>query len=66
MKYTPLSSQSKSTETILTKKKSGLLVRMGVGKTVATLTAIEELLFNSFLVGRVLVVAPLLVATITW
>ncbi len=39
---------------------------MGLGKTVISLTAIEDLLFDSFEVHRVLVVAPLRVARDTW
>ena len=39
---------------------------MGLGKTVITLTAIDELMYNSFEVKRVLVVAPLRVARDTW
>jgi SNF2 family DNA or RNA helicase len=39
---------------------------MGLGKTVCTLTAIDELMFNSFEVSRVLVIAPKRVAEDTW
>ena len=39
---------------------------MGLGKTVITLTAINELLYNRWAVGRVLVVAPKKVAEATW
>lgn len=39
---------------------------MGLGKTSITLTAINALLFNSFEVHKVLVVAPLRVARDTW
>jgi len=44
----------------------GLLLEMGLGKSVITLTAIVELLHNSFEVSKVLVVAPLRVARDTW
>lgn len=39
---------------------------MGLGKTSITLTAINNLLFDSFEVHKVLVVAPLRVARDTW
>jgi len=39
---------------------------MGLGKTVITLTALLDLLFDSFLVHKVLVVAPLRVGLISW
>lgn len=44
----------------------GLLLDMGLGKTVITLTAINELMFYRWEVGRVLVVAPKKVAEATW
>lgn len=43
-----------------------LLLDMGMGKTVSTLTAINELMFDRFEVHRVLVIAPLRVALSTW
>jgi len=39
---------------------------MGLGKTVITLTAINDLLFDSFQVHKILVIAPLRVARDTW
>ena len=39
---------------------------MGLGKTSITLTALNDLLFDSFEVHKVLVVAPLRVARFTW
>ena len=39
---------------------------MGLGKTSITLTAVNELLFDSFEVRKVLVIAPLRVARNTW
>lgn len=42
------------------------LLDMGLGKTVITLTAIDELLFNFCAISKVLVIAPLLVAQNTW
>ena len=43
-----------------------LMLDMGMGKTVATLTAIQELIYNRFEVQKVLVIAPLRVAETTW
>ena len=45
---------------------SAILLDMGLGKTSITLTAISGLLFDSFEVHRVLVIAPLRVARDTW
>lgn len=44
----------------------GLFLDMGLGKTVITLTAIEELMLDRFEVTRVLVIAPKRVAQDTW
>ena len=44
----------------------GLLLDMGMGKTVSTLTAVNELMYDRFEVCRVLVIAPLRVALSTW
>lgn len=47
------------------KKRAMLLLSMGMGKTVSTLTAISDLI-DSFCVNKVLVVAPLRVANSVW
>jgi SNF2 family DNA or RNA helicase len=39
---------------------------MGLGKTVSTLTAIDELMFDRMEVQKVLVIAPKRVARDTW
>lgn len=44
----------------------GLFLDMGLGKTVITLTAINELIYNRFAVRRVLIIAPKKVAEATW
>lgn len=51
---------------ILDHKACGLFLEMGLGKTVTTLTAINELIYDRFEVNRVLVIAPLRVATTVW
>ena len=66
MKYKAHDYQAYCTEFIKTHPISGLFLDCGLGKTVITLTAVYDLLFNSFEVSRVLVVAPLRVARDTW
>jgi SNF2 family DNA or RNA helicase len=66
MKYEPHSYQEYATKWILDKTKAGLLMDMGLGKTVCTLTAIEELIYNYFDIVKALVIAPLRVAEDTW
>lgn len=44
----------------------GLYIDMGLGKTVITLTAVNELKYNRFVIRRVLVIAPKKVAEATW
>ena len=44
----------------------GLFQEMGMGKTVITLTAVNELMYNRWDVRKVLVVAPKKVAEATW
>ena len=51
---------------ILDNKISALLLDMGLGKTVITLTAIQELIHDRFEVNKVLIIAPLRVARDTW
>lgn len=43
----------------------GLFLTMGMGKTVSTLTAVQDL-FDDFAIGRVLVIAPLRVCQSVW
>ena len=45
---------------------AGLLLDLGLGKTVTTLTAIEELMYDRFEVSKVLVIAPLRVGLSVW
>ena len=66
MKYSPHDYQQYATEFIIAHPISALLLDMGLGKTSITLTAINNLLFDSFEVHKVLVVAPLRVARDTW
>lgn len=66
MKYSPHDYQRYAAEFITTRPIAALLLDMGLGKTSITLTAINDLLFDSFEVHKVLVVAPLRVARDTW
>lgn len=66
MIYKPHDYQEYATQWILDKEKVGLLMDMGLGKTVVTLTAIKELMHDYFDVAKVLVIAPLRVAEDTW
>ena len=45
---------------------SALLLDMGLGKTITTLTAINNLMFDMFEVRKVLIIGPLRVARDTW
>ena len=66
MKYSPHSYQQYATKFIEVNPISCLLLDMGLGKTSITLTALADLLFDSFEVHKVLVIAPLRVARDTW
>lgn len=66
MKYKPHQYQQYATQRILDTPYIALLLEMGLGKTVSTLTAIDLLLNDYFDAGRVLVIAPLRVADDTW
>lgn len=66
MKYKPHNYQVYATEYITHHPVSAIFLDMGLGKSVITLTAIFDLLFDSFEIRKVLVVAPLRVARDTW
>lgn len=66
MKYSPHEYQAFATNFILEHPIAAVLLDMGLGKSVITLTAIEELMHDRFEVSKVLVIAPLRVATNTW
>lgn len=66
MNYSPHKYQTYATNFIESKSISAILLDMGLGKTVITLTAINNLLFDSFEVHKVLVIAPLRVGRDTW
>jgi len=66
VKYNPHEYQSYATEFILSHPISAVFLEMGLGKSVITLSAIFDLCLDSFLVCKVLVIAPLRVARDTW
>ena len=66
MRYSPHEYQRYATEYIETHPVAAVLLDMGLGKTSITLTALNNLLFDSFEVCRILVIAPLRVARNTW
>lgn len=66
MIYKPHDYQRYATDFILNHPIAAVLLEMGLGKSVITMTAIQELCLDRFEVGRVLVVAPLRVARDTW
>ena len=66
MRFTPHDYQKRAIGRILDQNSIGLFLDMGLGKTVITMTAIEELMHDRFEVSRVLVIAPKKVAEDTW
>lgn len=66
MQYKPHDYQKRATELVIKIPKIGLFLDMGLGKTVITMTAIQELMYDRFEVTKVLVIAPKRVAEDTW
>lgn len=66
MKYKPHNYQQFATDFILNQSICCLMLDMGLGKTVITLTALWQLALDSFDVSKVLVIAPKRVAEDTW
>lgn len=66
MEFKPHDYQAYTIEFIKTHDKAAILLDMGMGKSVSTLTALNDMMFDSFNVGRALVIAPLRVARDTW
>lgn len=66
MRYSPHDYQTYATNFILDHPIAAVFLDMGLGKSVITLTAIFNLCLDSFLVRKVLVIAPLRVARDTW
>jgi SNF2 family DNA or RNA helicase len=66
MRYEPHEYQDYATRFILEHPIAAVLLEMGLGKSVITLTAIFDLTLDSFEICRVLIIAPLRVARDTW
>ena len=66
MKFIPHDYQQYAIDFIESHPTAAVLLDMGLGKTVITLTALNNLLFDCFEISRVLVIAPLRVARNTW
>lgn len=66
MRFQPHKYQDYAIQRIFDTPAAGLFLEMGLGKTVITLTAIDDLLYNLFDAVKVLVIAPLRVAEDTW
>lgn len=65
-KFIPHPYQAYAIDKILENPAYGLFLDMGLGKTVSTLTAIEQLIYDRMEVEKVLVIAPKRVAEDTW
>lgn len=66
MRYVPHAYQRYCINRLLSDEALGLFLDMGLGKTVITLTAINDLKYNRFSISKVLVIAPKKVAEATW
>ena len=66
MRFKPHDYQRYAIRYIETHPIAAILLDMGLGKTVITLTAIQHLLYDSFEIHKVLVIAPLRVAKYSW
>ena len=66
MRYDPHDYQKYAVGFIKDHPVSAVLLDMGMGKSSITLTAVNDLMFDSFDIRKVLVIAPLRVAKNTW
>jgi len=66
MKFEPHKYQEYAINRIYDTPAVGLFLEMGLGKTVITLTALDDILYNRFDATKVLIIAPLRVAEDTW
>ncbi|MCI7551883.1 MAG: DEAD/DEAH box helicase [Actinomycetaceae bacterium] len=66
MHYLPHDYQTYVSRYIIDHEQAAIFLGMGLGKTVSTLTAINELMLNRFQVAKTLIIAPLRVANHTW
>ena len=66
MRYSPRPAQAATQARMVDNPYQLVALRMGAGKTAATLSAIDELMFDRFDISRTLVVAPKRVAELVW
>lgn len=66
MKFIPHEYQQAAVEALESNERYGLFLDMGLGKTVTTLTAIQNLVYDRIEVRKVLIIAPKSVAESTW
>lgn len=66
MQFKPHPYQRYCIERMVTEPAIGIFQEMGLGKTVQTLTAINELRYNRFEISKCLIIAPKKVAEATW
>lgn len=66
MKFNPHEYQKYAIEYIKTHPVAAILLGCGLGKTSIALTAIDDMLHDSFEVRKVLIVAPIRVAKVSW
>ena len=66
MKFVPHDYQKYAIDYIESHPVAAVLLDMGLGKTVSTLTALNDLMYDRFKIHKVLVIAPLRVALNTW
>ena len=66
MRYKPHEYQKYAIEFIKRNPIAAILLDMGMGKTSIVLSALNELMYDSFEVAKVLIIAPLRVARNTW
>lgn len=66
MNFKPYAYQQKGINWILEHERCGCLWDMGLGKTIVTLIAVEKLIYDYLEVSKILIIAPIRVATSTW
>ncbi|MDO4514999.1 MAG: SNF2-related protein, partial [Lachnospiraceae bacterium] len=66
MKFIPHPYQQYAIDFVLRHKEAAVFLDCGLGKTAITLTALNTMLFDTFEIQHVLVIAPLRVARDTW
>ena len=66
MQYNPHEYQKYAIDFIETHPQAAVLLECGLGKTSITLTALNDMLFDSFDVHKVLIIAPIRVCKNSW